>query len=153
MRILWGLYILTFTSYLLTHFSLLFKLSAGLLLYYTFLSSLFRFLRFLPKHPVEKPREIGLKLNLFCNWPHIYAWDSFLTFAFSLFLTPGCRVAAFQVTQLFSKLSIPALSKPLVLVNSGRWSHDTFTAYLYLVVSLETKLLLIWCSSRKCLPA
>jgi len=73
MCILWGPYILTFTSYLLTHFSLLFKLSAGLLLYYTFLSSLFRFLRFLPKHPVEKPREIGLKLNLFCNWPHIYA--------------------------------------------------------------------------------
>lgn len=78
---------------------------------------------------MEKPREIGLRVNLFYNWPHIYAWDSFLTFAFTLFLTLGCRVAAFQVAQLFSKLCshIPPLPKPLVLVNSGRWSHDTFS--------------------------
>lgn len=119
MHRLQNLWVVTFTSSLF-HFSLLIKLCAGLLFFYTFLSSLCIILRFLPKRPIEKNPDKYILISSITNWTPMLG-TPFSHLLFPLFSTPGCRVAVFQVTQLSSNLSIPTSSlSPTFSVNECR---------------------------------
>lgn len=106
-----------------------FKLSAVELLYSKFLSSLCGFLRLLPKHSIEKHRQLHLSLNFLHHWLSIHTWDSFLIFAFSPGFDPrfeGCCIsgdpAAFWTPS--PHLSTSSSSSKALNIDEFRWSHD-----------------------------